>query len=47
MIPLGKTFSVKLHFVFFLCVSNLSQNSLLGVSTDVARKEFVKYQLGL
>ena len=39
MKPLGKTFSVKLHFVFFLCVTNLSKNYLLDVSTDVARKK--------
>ena len=42
MIPLGKTFSVKFYFfVFFLCVTNLSQNSLLDVSTDeVGKKSF-------
>ena len=40
VIPLGKTFSVKFHlFVFFLCVTNLSQNSLLVVSTDEVGKK--------
>ena len=38
---------MELHFLFFLCVTNLSQNSLLDASTDEAENEFAKYQLGL
>ena len=39
--------TIDLHFLFFLCVTNLSQNSLLDASTDEAENEFAKYQLGL
>ena len=39
--------TIELHFLFFLCVTNLSQNSLLDASTDEAENEFAKYQLGL
>ena len=38
---------MELHFLFFLCVTNLSQNSLLDASTDEAKNERAKYQLGL
>ena len=38
---------IELHFLFLLCVTNLSQNSLLDASTDEAENEFAKYQLGL
>ena len=38
---------MELHSLFFLCVTNLSQNSLLeDASTDEAENEFAKYQLG-
>ena len=37
---------MDLHFLFFSCVTNLSQNSLLDASTDEAENEFAKYQLG-
>ena len=39
--------TIELHFLFFLCVTDLSQNSLLDASTDEAENEFAKYQLGL
>ena len=39
--------TIELHFLFFLCVTNLSQNSLLDASNDEAENEFAKYQLGL
>ena len=41
--------TIELHFLFFLCVTNLSQNSLLDASIDEAETEFAninKYQLG-
>ena len=38
---------MEMHFLSFLCVTNLSQNSLLDASTDEAENEFAKYQLGL
>ena len=37
---------IELHFLFFLCVTKLSQNSLLDACTDEAENEFAKYQLG-
>ena len=37
----------RVAFPFFLCVTKLSQNSLLDASTDEAENEFAKYQLGL
>ena len=39
--------TIELHFLFFLCVTNLSQNSLVDASTDESENEFAKYQLGL
>ena len=44
---LNKCSTLRLHFLFFSCVTNLSQNSLLDASTDEAENEFAKYQLGL
>ena len=41
--------TIELHSLFFLCVTNLSQNSLLDASTDEAETKFAninKYQLG-
>ena len=38
--------TIELYFLFFLCVTNLSQISLLDASTDEAENEFAKYQLG-
>ena len=38
---------IELPFLSFLCVTNLSQNSLLDASTDEAENEFAKYELGL
>ena len=38
---------IELHFLFFLCVTNLSQNSLLDASTNEAENKFAEYQLGL
>ena len=37
---------IELHFLFFLRVTKLSQNSLLDASTDEAENGFAKYQLG-
>ena len=39
--------TIELHFLFLLCVTNFSKNSLLDASTDEAENEFAKYQLGL
>ena len=42
----AQLYDIELHFLFFLCVTKLSQNSLLDASTDEAENEFAKYQLG-
>ena len=39
--------TIEFHFLFFLCVTNLSKNSLLDASTDEAENKFAKYQLVL